>query len=88
MKTNGYNLDFPITAVSISSFDYIFDGHKRTSCAIKKDIDLIPVVYKNENDCFSEGLTYKDDIMSSIKQTLFYDWEDFNSFNYLIYPKL
>ena len=88
MKMNGYDLNFPITAVNINSFDYIFDGHKRTSCAIKNNIDLIPVVFKNENSCFSEGLTYKNEILSSIKPSLFYDWEDFNSFKYLIYPTI
>jgi len=88
MNINGYDLDFPIVAVNINSFDYIFDGHKRTSCAIKNNIDLIPVVFQNENNCFSEGLTYKEDILNSIKFSLFYDWEDFNSFSYLIYPTI
>jgi cytidylate kinase len=88
MNINGYDLNFPIITVNINSFDYIFDGHKRTSCAIKNNIDLIPVVFQNKNSCFSEGLTYKDDILNSIKMSLFYDWEDFNSFNYLIYPTM
>ncbi|MDR1631978.1 MAG: cytidylate kinase family protein [Dysgonamonadaceae bacterium] len=86
MKMNGYDMDFPIIAVHINSFDYILDGHKRTSSAIKNGIDLIPVTYKNGNSFFTKGLTYKENILNSIKPSLFYDWEDFNSFNYLIYP--
>jgi cytidylate kinase len=77
MKINGYDPDFPVTAVSINSFDYIFDGHKRTSCAIKNLIDLIPVVYKNST---------KEEILNSIKPGLFSEWEEFNEFKYLIYP--
>ena len=73
MKINGYDPDFPVTVVNVNSFDYIFDGHKRTSCAIKNNIDLIPVVYKNE-------------VLNSIEPSLFYEWEEFNSFNYLMYP--
>ena len=73
MKMNGYNPDFPVTAVHVNSFDYIFDGHKRTSCAIKNNIDLIPAVYKNK-------------ILNSIEPGLFSEWEEFNEFNYLMYP--
>ena len=50
------------------------------------NIDLIPVVYKNENGCFVKGLTYKEDILRSIKKSHVYDWEDFNAFTYLTYP--
>jgi len=88
MKTNGYDFDFPVIAVNINSFDYIFDGHKRTSCAIQNNIDLIPIVFQNANSCFSERLTYKEAILNSIKLNLFSDWEDFNSFRYLIYPTI
>jgi len=73
MKMNGYNPDFPVTAVNMNSFDYIFDGHKRTSCAIKNNIDLIPVIYKNE-------------VLNPIESDLFSEWEEFNSFKYLMYP--
>jgi len=86
MNTSGYDLDFPVIAVNINLFDYIFDGHTRTSCAIKNGIDLIPVVYQDGNSCFLTGVTYKDEIQNLIKLSLFYDWEDCHSFNYLIYP--
>ena len=88
MKTNGYDFDFPVIAVNINSFDYIFDGHNRTSCAIKNNIDLIPVIYQNENSCFIKGLTYKDEIKKLIKPSQFYDWENCHSFNFLIYPDI
>jgi len=76
MKTNGYNPDLHVTAFSINSFDYIVDGHKRVSCAIKNNIDLIPVVFQNGN------------VSSSIKPSYFHDWEDLNSFKYLTYPNI
>jgi cytidylate kinase len=88
MKINGYCLDFPVIAININSFDYILDGHKRTACAIKNNIDLIPVIFQNENSYFVKGLTYKENILNSIKQNQFADWEDFNSFTYLIYPHI
>jgi len=87
-QNDDYDLNLPIIAVTINLFDYIFDGHKRTSAAIKNKIDLIPVAFKNENSCFSEGLTYKDAILRSIKPSLFREWEKFNSFKYLIYPTI
>ena len=87
MKTKGYDLNFPVTVVNINSFDYIFDGHKRTSCAIINNVNLIPIIYQNENNCISKGLTYKESILNSIEQSLFYEWENFNSFTYLMYPK-
>ena len=77
MLINGYNPDFPVTVANINSFDYILDGHKRTSCAIKNNIDLIPVVYQDSN---------KEEISTSIKPDLFSEWEEFNSFKYLMYP--
>ena len=76
MKINGYNPDFPVTVVNIHSFDYILDGHKRTSCAIKNNIDLIPVVYQDSD---------KEEILT-IEPDLFSEWEEFNSFKYLMYP--
>jgi cytidylate kinase len=82
MKINGYDSNYPIAVVTADSFDYILDGHKRTSCAIQNRIDLIPVVYKDGNTNFA----CKDRILDSIPSNLFSDWEDFNSFKYLIYP--
>jgi len=79
MKINGYDSNFPVTAVNVNSFDYIVDGHKRTSCAIKNNIDLVPVVYQDEN-------TYREEMLNSIKPGLFFEWEEFNSFRYLMYP--
>jgi len=86
MKINGYDFAQPVIAVNNNSFDYIFDGHKRASCAIKNGIDLISAAYKSENSRSPKGLTYKEDILNSIKPDWFHEWEDFNSFNYLIYP--
>jgi len=71
------NTDFPITAFNFNSFDYIIDGHKKVSCAIKNNIDFIPVVYQNSN---------QEEILYSIKPEFFSDWEEFNSFKYLMYP--
>ena len=75
MKNNGYDSDNPVTVVNINSFDYIFDsdGHILTSCAIKNNIDLIPV-------------TYKDEAINPIISSMFHEWENFNSFKFLIYP--
>jgi hypothetical protein len=86
MEANGYDFNLPVSAVNINSFDYILDGHKRTACAIRDNMDLIPVVYKSENSCSANGLTYKDDIPNSIEPGWFRDWEEFNSFSYLTYP--
>jgi cytidylate kinase len=86
MNVNGYDSNFPVTVVGIGLHDYIFDGHKRTSSAIQNNIDLIPVVYKDENSSFTKDLTYKEKIQNSKRPTHFYDWEDFNSFNFLVYP--
>jgi len=86
MKINGYSSASPVIAVNLNSFDYIFDGHKRASCSIKNNIDLIPVVFQNPDGCFGKGTTYKEEVLKSIKESQFYDWENLNSFNYLIYP--
>ena len=67
------DLNTPVIAVNINSFDYIIDGHKRTSYAIKNNIDLIDVIYKNE-------------ILNNVERQLFCEWEKFNEFKYLIYP--
>jgi cytidylate kinase len=84
MKATGYAAAYPIVVVTIDSFDYIFDGHKRTSCAIKNNIDLIPVVYKNSLS--AKGTTCKEEILKDAGPNIFSDWEDFHSFKYLIYP--
>ena len=88
MKKNGYDPDYPIRVVTMDSFDYIFDGHKRTSCAIQNKIDLVPVIYKDENSLFAEGLSCKDKILDSAGLSLFQEWEDFNSFKYFIYRRI
>ena len=77
MKNNGYDSNNPVTVVNINSFDYILDGdgHILTSCAIKNNIDLIPV-------------TYKDEAINPVTSGMFHEWEDFNSFKYLIYPTI
>jgi cytidylate kinase len=87
-KENGCNWDDPVMAINMDSFDYIFDGHKRTSCAIKSNINLIPVVYQDGNSCSSKGLTYKTELLNLLTPNLFYEWEDFHSFKYLLYPSI
>ncbi len=81
MKINGYNFDFPVTVFNFNSFDYILDGHKRTSCAIKNGIDLIPVIY-------TDMINRTDPHIISKKSNpnMFSDWEKFNSFKYAGYP--
>jgi cytidylate kinase len=88
MREHGYDFNFPVSIVNINSYDFIFDGHKRTSSAIQNNIDLIPAVYYDENSYLSRGLTYKEDISNAINPSLFYDWENFNSFKYLSYPDI
>ncbi|MDR2681283.1 MAG: cytidylate kinase family protein [Tannerella sp.] len=79
MKDNGYDPAYPVTVVTVDSFDYILDGHKRTSCALKNNIDLIPMIYKDLSTC-------KESVPKVAGQALFRDWENFHSFKYLIYP--
>jgi cytidylate kinase len=86
MEEIGYDDAYPVVVVTIDSFDYIFDGHKRTSCAIKNNIDLIPVIYRNENSLSAETSTCKEEILKDTGPNVFSDWEDFHSFKYLIYP--
>jgi cytidylate kinase len=86
MKDNGYDPAYPVTLVTLDSFDYILDGHKRTSCALKNNIDLIPVIYKDANSFSAKGLTGKEYIREISVPDLFHSWEDFHSFKYLIYP--
>jgi cytidylate kinase len=78
--------DCPVTVVQLDAFDYILDGHKRTSCAIKNNIDLLPVTYRAANSPFDGGLTCGERIRQGITPELFSDWEAFHAFNYLIYP--
>jgi cytidylate kinase len=87
-KKNGCSWDAPVMAINMDSFDYIFDGHKRTSCAINHHIDLIPVVYQDGNSCSSKGLTYNTEILNLLTPNLFHEWEDFHSFKYLLYPAI
>jgi cytidylate kinase len=86
MKECGYDAAYPVDVVTVDAFDYILDGHKRTSCAIKNNIDLIPVVYKNENALWTENLTRREYILSVAGPDLFRRWEDFHSFGYLVRP--
>ena len=72
-KANGFDLNVPVTVANLDSFDYIIDGHKRTSWAIKNHIDLLPVIYQKE-------------IPDPVEPGWFLEWEDFHSFRYLMYP--
>ncbi len=81
MKTNGYNTDFPVSITNQNSFDYIVDGHKRVSCAIKSGIDLIPAIYPDTIN--TNPVEY---IRNEVEPNLFFEWEKFNSFSYLVYP--
>ncbi|MDR3326967.1 MAG: cytidylate kinase family protein [Prevotellaceae bacterium] len=58
----------------INLFDYIVEGHKVVSEAIKKNVELISVDYSIDNVLF-------DNLNEKINE-----WEKTNHFKYLIYP--
>lgn len=79
VKTKGCDTPHPVNAASYLSFDYIIDGHKRTSCAINDGISLIPVTFLKSDGILPEKLNL-------VKPDIFHEWEDFHSFRFLRYP--
>ncbi|MDR2475540.1 MAG: cytidylate kinase family protein [Bacteroidales bacterium] len=73
MEHNGFDPNYPVAAVQKNAFDYIIDGHMRTSCALKNSIDPIPVVYRQESG-------------DSLSGTFFSEWENFHAVKFLMYP--
>jgi cytidylate kinase len=78
--------DAPVTLVCINSFDYILEGHAQISLAIRNSADLIPAVYKRENDCLASGATCREYVNNSLTANMLREWETANSFTFLAYP--
>ena len=75
----GYDETCPVKIIEYNQMFLIFDGHHRTSAAIKNDMALIPVekepMSENGKKKYLESNTYK---------SMVYDWEDYHGFNFNI----
>ncbi|MDR3094948.1 MAG: cytidylate kinase family protein [Bacteroidales bacterium] len=71
----------PVQVVHSGSFDYIIDGHKRVSSALKEDKALVPVIFIDAKSLNSGKTNHP-----LAKPELLQEWEDFHKFKYLMYP--
>ncbi|MDR0815071.1 MAG: cytidylate kinase family protein [Bacteroidales bacterium] len=76
----------PIQVVHSNSFDYIIDGHKIVSKALKEGKELVPVIFIDAHALCDKQNTYQEHIAQLIKPELLKEWEEFHSFKYLTYP--
>lgn len=64
-----------ITILNHGWYDYIIEGHSKISEAIKNKKTLIQATYKDEHENFDANINFA------------HEWEEFNSFKFLTYPK-
>lgn len=77
VKEKGFDETCPVTLVEYNNAYYIFDGHHRTSAAIKSDLSLIPYVFSKQSQGKTEDFVKRTCWLSSV-----YDWEDFHNIRF------
>ena len=87
IKFNGYDKSLPIEIIRFAKYFFIYDGHKRTSCALRLGLPHIPcIIYEKEEETSIKGLTYENEVITSLRKSLIYDWEEEHSFRFASYP--
>ncbi|MDR1667293.1 MAG: AAA family ATPase [Bacteroidales bacterium] len=78
--------DQPVQAVHADACDYIIDGHRRVSDALKENQDLLPVMYLDSKALYSPDMTWGEHVVQILDPEVIHEWEQFHSFRYLTYP--
>ena len=77
VKENGFDEKCPVAIIKHQNSYYIFDGHHRTSAAIRSDLSLIPYVFVPMDQKQKIGFINSACWLSSV-----YDWEDFHNIRF------
>ena len=77
VKEKGFDEKCPVEIIEYKNAYYIFDGHHRTSAAIKSNLSLIPYVFAPLTEKQKENHVKTTCWLSSI-----YDWEDFHNMTF------
>jgi hypothetical protein len=88
VKTHGIDVSpRPVIVADIDGVDYVSNGHKRVSAALRHKIDLIPVEFVEPNSIDKRGIIMRDKIRQHVSPNLFGAWEKEHSFQYLFYQE-
>jgi cytidylate kinase len=86
MAARGYDRNRPIEILELEDFDFIFDGHKRTSSAILESLPFVPTIILPEKE-IPFGLSARQYLRDHFTLTKAYDWEDAHKFKFHSYPE-
>jgi len=87
IKVNGYDKSLQIEIIRFSKYFFIYDGHKRTSCALKLGLHHIPcIIHEKGEETSIRGLKYEEEVIASMRRPWIYDWEAAHSFRFASYP--
>ncbi len=87
IKINCYDKSLPIEIIRYSKYFFIYDGHKRASCALRLGLPHIPcIIYEKEEETSIRGLKYGDEVIASLRKSWICDWEEVHSFSFASYP--
>lgn len=86
-KNSGYDDRFPVEAIKCDSYFFIYDGHKRVSCSLTKNISLVPVVIIDDKyDKISGNISSCEFAKTNFELKYAYDWESAHNFTFNVYP--
>jgi cytidylate kinase len=87
IRSRGFDRAEPVVAIASEWFFAIVDGHKRTSCALKAGVPLIPCDTKPlDGELSIQGLSARQFVRDGVKRAWLCDWEAAHGFRFLSYP--
>jgi cytidylate kinase len=87
MQRDGFDPSFPVEVVSALGFNFIWDGHKRTSAALFSKLWSIPInTCATDDGLLPTGETGTAFACAAIHLSWYYDWEDVHGFRFMKYP--
>ncbi|MDR1673575.1 MAG: cytidylate kinase family protein [Bacteroidales bacterium] len=76
----------PVQVVHADPFDFVVDGHKRVSNALKTGKALVPALYVSADAPYNKELSYREKMLKSAQPEILQEWETFHGFKFRIYP--
>lgn len=88
MEAEGFDDRTPIGAVRFGDYFFIWDGHWRTSCALRMNLDLVPCeIHLAHEESPIRGLQYGEEVRASLGFPWLADWESAHSFDFALRPE-
>jgi predicted cytidylate kinase len=85
IRRRGFDPDSAVRVVATDLFFILYDGHRRTSAALRLGLALVPCATLSLDGQY-EGVSLRQFVRDNLQRRRLHDWEAVHGFRFLSYP--